>query len=178
MRARGSSPTRHWRIKGRVRFNSSVGLEVKENAMSTVCERWCLCGPAKSFVKLGRRLRGSTLSRRSRSHVSEGTLPTPNSDLKFRAGTKLSSKRICTPSFSSDVIFKLNTATPVIRQSDRVIPRETTGSGTLSKHSRHRQMFAERILFHFAARFCFAQRITGPAQKSITNGAFCKTLQG
>ena len=60
-----------------------------------------------TFLKAGRTLRGSTLSRRSRTRVSEGILSTPNSDLKFWAGTKLSSKRIFTSKFSIDVIFKL-----------------------------------------------------------------------
>ena len=88
------------------------------------------------FLKAGRMLRVSTSSRRSRTRVSEGIISTPNSDLKFWAGTELSSKRIFTSKLSIDVIFKLNTASPVIRQSDWVMPRETTRSGTLSKHSR------------------------------------------
>ena len=79
-------------------------------------------------------LRGSTSSRRSRTRVSEGILSTPNSDLKFWAGMELSSKRIFSSKLSIDVIFKLNTASPVIKQSDWVIPRETARSG-VNQHS-------------------------------------------
>ena len=88
------------------------------------------------ILKQRRRLRGSTPSRRSRNHVSEGGCFTPNSDLRFSACTVFSSKRTNWSYFSIDGIFRLNIASPAIKQSDRVIPRDMIKSGTRSKHSR------------------------------------------
>ena len=87
-------------------------------------------------MQQGRRLRGSTPSRRSRNRESEGIRFMSNIDLRLLACVELSFKRSNSSSFSSDGIFKLNTASPVIKQSDRVKPRDVIGSGTRLKHLR------------------------------------------
>ncbi len=83
-----------------------------------------------------RRSRGSTSSRRSRIRVSEGDFPTPKSERRLRARIGSSPPRTCRSNWSRDGILSENTASPDIRQSERLKSRERTGSGTRSKHSR------------------------------------------
>ena len=90
----------------------------------------------KNCLEAGPQAARSTPSKRSRNRESEGIRFTPNIDLRLLASVELLFKRPNSSSFSSDGIFKLNTASPTIRQSDRVIPRGVIGSGTRSKHLR------------------------------------------
>ena len=117
-----------------------------------------------NVFKPGRMLRGSTSSRRSRTRVSEGILSTQNSDLKFWAGTELSSKRIYRSKFWQRRHLQAEHCKPRHQTIGPVMPQETTRSGTLSKHSRTSlsipgidRCLRNEFCVNFFSRSCFAR---------------------
>ncbi len=131
------------------------------------------CSAAWMPVKQRRRSRGPAPSSRWRIQVSDGARPTPKSERRFRAITGSPPPRTCRPDCSSDGVLDANTARPDIRQSERLMPRVSTGSAMRWRHARTAggmpgidRCFRKESLDIFLLGFClFCSGMADPARK-------------